>query len=68
MCLQNIIKILIGVIGYLVWAFMAYVDPAQRPDFLKFNIFMAGGTIGLVLREMGAPAQPAPPPVTKDPQ
>lgn len=56
MNLKLIIQILIGVVGYGVWAFMAYCDPAQRPDFLKFNIAMAVGTIGLVLRDMKSPA------------
>jgi hypothetical protein len=50
-------QIAIGVIGYGVWAFMAYVDPAQRADFLKFNIVMATGVIGLVLRDMQSPTQ-----------
>jgi len=56
------IKILIGITGYLVWAGMAYMDPTLRPDFLKFNIAMAVGTIGLVLRDMQNSApQPAAP-------
>ncbi len=52
------IQIAIGIVGYLVWALMAYADPAQRPDFLKFNIAMAVGTIGLVLRDMQQPPPP----------
>lgn len=64
------IQILIGLAGYLVWAAMAYADPTQRPDFLKFNIAMAMGTIGLVLRDMksppsDAPQQPAPTIITR---
>lgn len=55
---HTIVKIAIGLTGYGVWAFMAYVDPAQRADFLKFNIIMATGTIGVVLRDM----HPAVPP------
>jgi hypothetical protein len=50
--MDKTIKIVIGVTGYAVWALMAYNDPAQRPDFLKFNIAMAVGTIGLVVRDM----------------
>jgi hypothetical protein len=55
------IQILIGLAGYLAWAIMAYLDPAQRADFLHFNIGMAVGTIGLVLRDM-QPAAPVTPP------
>lgn len=50
------IQILIGLTGYIVWATIAYFDPTQRPDFLKFNIAMAVGTIGLVLRDLQTPA------------
>lgn len=46
------VKVLIGVTGYGVWALMAWLDPAQRHDFLVFNIGMATGTIGLALRDM----------------
>jgi hypothetical protein len=52
---STLIKAAVGTVGYCVWAFMAYLDPAQRPDFLKFNITMAMGTIGLVLRDMQHP-------------
>ncbi len=63
MNLKLALQILIGLTGYGVWAFMAYADPTQRPDFLKFNITMAVGTIGLVLRDMKTPAgDPAPTP------
>jgi hypothetical protein len=53
-----VIKILIGLVGYGVWAFMAWFDPSLRPDFLKFNVAMAVGTIGLVLRDMQTPPAP----------
>jgi hypothetical protein len=56
--LKIISQLAIGIIGYGVWAFMAYADPAQRADFLKFNIVMATGTIGLVLRDMQSPTNP----------
>lgn len=49
---HTIVKALIGITGYGVWALMAYLDPAQRHDFLVFNIGMATGTIGLALRDM----------------
>ena len=48
----HIEKTLIGITGYAVWALFAYTDPSQRPDFLRFNIAMVMGTIGLVLRDM----------------
>ncbi len=54
------IQVAIGLAGYLVWALMAFFDPALRPDFLKFNIGMAVGTIGLVLRDMQQAVQPPP--------
>jgi hypothetical protein len=46
------LHILIGLVGYGVWALMAYFDAALRHDFLVFNIGMATGTIGLALRDM----------------
>jgi hypothetical protein len=52
MTTQLVIKILIGLVGYTVWALFAWDDPALRPDFLNFNIAMVMGTIGLVLRDM----------------
>lgn len=59
--LKIAIQILIGVLGYGVWALMAYDDFALRPDFLKFNIAMAVGSIGLVLRDMKTPGESPPP-------
>jgi len=61
MSIKTVIQILIGVAGYVTWAVMAWFDPAIRPDFLKFNVAMAIGTIGLVLRDM-RPADSAQPP------
>ena len=58
--LKMIFQIIVGALGYIVWAVMAYYDPIQRPDFLKFNIAMAVGTISLVIRDMSAPGA-APP-------
>lgn len=46
------LQIAVGLVGYLVWAAMAYYDPTLRPDFLKLNIAMVTGTIGLLLRDM----------------
>jgi short-subunit dehydrogenase len=60
MNLKLAIQILIGAVGYSVWAAMAYFDPAQRADFLHFNVAMAVGTIGLVLRDMKTPADSSP--------
>ena len=54
--------IIIGVIGYLVWAAMAILDPSLRHDFLAFNIMMASGTIGVVVRDMKSGDYPKPPP------
>ena len=66
MNIKLIIQIIIGVTGYVMWAVMAYLDPTLRPDFLKFNVAMAVGTIGLVLRDMQGPPPP-PPAATVDP-
>lgn len=44
--------ILMGVVGYGVWSFMAYQDPSLRADFLKFNIGIVVGIVGLVLRDL----------------
>lgn len=60
MQLRTVIQILIGAVGYGVWAAMAYCDPSQRADFLHFNVAMAVGTIGLVLRDMKNPADAGP--------
>lgn len=56
-----IFQTVIGATGYIAWAVMAYLDPTLRADFLKFNIAMAVGTIGLVLRDMRASADSTPP-------
>jgi hypothetical protein len=53
--IKVIVQVVVGLAGYGVWAFMAWADPTLRPDFLKFNIAMAVGTIGLVLRDMQPP-------------
>jgi hypothetical protein len=47
-----ILHVLIGFVGYTVWALMAFFDPSLRHDFLVFNVGMATGTIGLALRNM----------------
>jgi hypothetical protein len=51
-------QFLIGIVGYCVWAAMAYADPTQRHDFLAFNIAMASGTILVVVRDMTATEKP----------
>lgn len=62
MNISLLIKIVIGAVGYCVWAAMAFYDPSLRGTFLNFNIMMATGTIGLVLRDM----QPAAPQTPKE--
>lgn len=57
---KTIFQALVGATGYIAWAVMAFLDPAQRPDFLHFNIGMAAGTICLVLRDMRSGDQPPP--------
>jgi hypothetical protein len=52
MPLKTKLQILLGIVSYAVWAFMAYADPSLRADFLKFNVVIATGTIGLALRDM----------------
>ena len=61
-------QIVIGVGSYAVWAFMAWQDPAQRHDFLNFNIALATGTVGLSVRDMlpTAPKPSAPLPLPLD--
>jgi hypothetical protein len=65
--LKSLILIVIGIAGYGVWAAMAYFDVTLRPDFLKLNMAMVGGTIGLVLRDMQSPPPPPPPAVVTTP-
>ena len=57
MNLKFLAMVIVGVIGYSVWAVMAYFDPTQRHDFLSFNIVMATGTIGVVVRDMKSPGE-----------
>lgn len=64
MKLRTAAKVVIGLTGYGVWGLFAYYDPAQRADFLRFNIAMAVGTIGLAVRDMQPPGTPAPPQTT----
>jgi len=59
MRLRTAAKVIIGCTGYGVWAAFAWFDPTQRPDFLRFNIAMAVGTIGLAVRDM-QPVDPKP--------
>lgn len=56
MTIKLLLQILIAVVGYCMWGYIAWCDPAARPDFLKFNIAMTVGTIGLALRDMRADA------------
>jgi hypothetical protein len=65
MNIKLIIQIAIGITGYVMWAVMAYFDPTLRPDFLKINVTMVLGTIGLVLRDMQG-ASLSPPAATAD--
>jgi hypothetical protein len=60
--LRTIILIAMGIVAYIVWAFMAWFDPSQRTDFLHFNIAIVTGIVGLVLRDMGTPGAPPPAP------
>nr|WP_315400074.1 hypothetical protein [uncultured Duganella sp.] len=60
-----ILHVLIGFVGYMVWALMAFFDATLRHDFLVFNIGMATGTIGLALRDMKVAADAQPPSVKK---
>lgn len=52
MTLKLALQILVGLTGYGVWGVMAYYDPSLRADFLKLNVAMVTGTIGLLLRDM----------------
>jgi len=53
------IQIVIGTVGYAAWACMAFFDHSLLPDFLKFNVAMAVGTIGLALRDLPPPLSAA---------
>lgn len=52
MNIKIVFQTIVGIAGYTAWALMAYLDPTLRANFLNFNIAMAVGTIGLVLRDM----------------
>lgn len=58
--LKIIVLFLLGSVGYLVWAVMAYFDPSQRGAFLTYNISLVTGVIGLALRDMRTSSDPAP--------
>ncbi len=42
----------IGLFGYGVWALMAYLDPAQRAEFLHFTTTAVLTSAAIVLRDM----------------
>jgi hypothetical protein len=42
----------IGLLGYGVWAVMAYFDPAQRSEFLHITSTAVMTTAAIVLRDM----------------
>jgi len=42
----------IGLIGYVVWAVLAYVDPTQRTEFLHFTILAVTTSAAIVIRDM----------------
>ena len=42
----------IGLIGYVVWAVIAYVDAAQRTEFLHFTILAVTTSAAIVIRDM----------------
>jgi len=49
---KKTITIAAGLVGYVAWAVIAYYDPSQRPDFLKFNIGLATGAVALAVRDL----------------
>lgn len=62
MQLKTILQIVVGAVSYSAWGVFAFFDPSVRPDFLHFNVGIAMGVIGLVLRDMQpAGAAGAPP-------
>lgn len=42
----------VGLLGYGVWAGIAYFDPAQRGEFLHFTSTAVLTTAAIVLRDM----------------
>lgn len=42
----------IGLLGYGVWAGIAFFDPAQRAEFLHFTSTAVATTAAIVLRDM----------------
>ena len=62
--LKTKLQILIGILGYCVWALMAYLDPSVRPNFLNFNIGLVVGTFGLALRDMPTRSQGSTDPIS----
>lgn len=46
------IQIAMGVTGFLIWSGMAYFDPANRADYLKFIVSVVIGIAALALRDM----------------
>lgn len=65
--LKIFVLILIGIVGYGVWALMAWNDPSLRAEFLHLNMAMVSGTIGLVLHDMNSSNPPPPPPPPSQP-
>lgn len=52
MTVKTIALFMIGIVGYVAWAVMAWGDPSLRPAFLTFNEDMVAGAVALALRDM----------------
>ena len=59
--IKFLVLVALGIVGYVGWAVMVYLDPTQRADFLKLHITVVGGVVALALREMPSAAPPPAP-------
>jgi hypothetical protein len=50
---RTVVLIGMGVIGFVIWSYAAYSDPAEQSDYLTFVKGIVVGVAGLALRDMG---------------
>lgn len=52
---MTIVKLAMGFLGFGIWTFAAWYDPAMRGDYMHFVTGIVVGMAALALRDMPAP-------------
>jgi hypothetical protein len=64
---KTAVQVGMGVTGFGIWSYMAYMDPALQGDYLQFVKGAVVGIAALALRDMSTSKnQPAQPEAKKD--